>query len=375
MLTDKLSILALSAYHGGPRQTFLEGLLAHSRHRYTVLTLPPRTWHWRLKGSALHFAAETARLKRRQFDLILTDDLVDAARLRALLPADLRATPIVQYLHADALSLDLKTNPRDEPLALAQFFSILAAERALVASDFHRRELLADAKRLIATFPDAAPVDLLDRLEARVAVLPPAIDVEAIRSAPPRPKPPGAPVILWNHPWIDEQNPAAFFETLAHLEQEGAEFRLIIVGAAARKYPEPFNDARRRFARRLLRFGYLPGRDQYLAAIRAADIVVSTARREWFPLGVVEAAIAGAWPLVGCDLANPEVFADALSAHGYRNPVDLRRKLARLLSQADLRTAALATGTVLAQRYGWHAATPRFDAVFQDAVALNSRPA
>ena len=43
----------------------------------------------------------------------------------------------------------------------------------------------------------------------------------------------------------------------------------------------------------------------------AADVIVSTANHEFFGIGMVEAAAAGAFPLVPRSLAYPEVFGDA----------------------------------------------------------------
>ena len=375
MADAKLSILALSAYHGGVREAFLEGLAAYSRHEFAQLTLPPRTWPRRLKGSALWFADEIGRLRRPKLDLILADDLTDTSRLRALLPAALRGTPIVQYFHDDVLSADLRARPRDEPLAVSQLHSILTADLVLAASEHHRQAIVAGAKRLVRTFPDAVPAGLVETVEATVAVCPPGVDAKAIQSAEPRARPDGPPVVLWNHPWTDEQNPAMFFETLAHLEAEGIDFRLIAVGIAVRKYPEVFQEARRRLARHIVQFGYVPGREQYLANIRAADVVVSTARQEWFPLTVVEAVIAGAAPLVSRALANAEVFGDQLAGHSYRGPVDLRRTLARLLTEQRRRPPTGDMGRDLARRYGWPAVTEKLDRLFTKTASSGSQTA
>ena len=363
MSNGRLSILALSAYHGGPRQEFLESLAAHSRHDFAQMVLPPRTRHWRLRGSALHFASEIARLRRRKVDLVLATDLVDTARLRALLPGPMRALPIVQYFHDDLLSGNLKDRPRDEPLALAQLYSILASNLVLVASDYHRQALLAGARRMIDSFPDAVPAKLEAAVEKSVGVLPPGVDVQAIRNTAPghKRKPAGPPVILWNNPWAEDQDPQTFFETLYHLEAEGLDFRLIAVGATVRKYPEVFQEARKRLSRRILQFGYLPDRDRYLSNIRAANIVVSTARQEWFPLATVEAAIAGAYPLVGRRLANEEVFGDQFPSVSYRGPVDLRRRLAKLLAEPPPESATGPLRAALAGRYDWAEVAERFD--------------
>jgi glycosyltransferase involved in cell wall biosynthesis len=360
-----LSILVLSPYHGGPRRQFLDGLTAHSRHKLFALTLPPRTWPWRLRGSALHFAAEVGLLRRR-IDLLLTDDLVDTARLRALLPTAMRGIPMLQYFHDDVLSGDLRGNSRDEPLALTQFYSLLAGDRTLVASEHHRNCLLGGVERLVETFPDAAPSRLADAVRHKLLLLPPGVDVAAVRRTEPRQVPAGPPIILWNTPWSDAQNPRLFFETLYHLDEEGVPFRLIAVGAAVRKYPEVFQEARQRFASRILQFGYLPDRDKYLANIRAADVVVNTASQEWFPLATIEAVIAGACPVVSRQLAGPEVFGEALPSVGYRGAVDLRRRLARLLMRPAERVVGQQIAETLAPRYDWPQIAARFDQLAEE---------
>lgn len=369
MADAPLSILALSAYHGGPRATSVEEYAAHSGHRISQMTLPPRTWPWRLRGSALWFAHEIARLRRR-IDLVLASDLVDAARLRALLPPALRAVPIAQVFHDDVLSADLKARPRDEPLAVAQLYSLLTCELATVASDYHRGALLAGARRLVGTFPDAVPVGLVDRVERRLTVCPRGTDVEAIVAAEPRRIGEGPSVILWNHPWVEDQDPRTFFETLAHLDAEGAAFRVVVVGVAVRKYPEVFQQAQKQFSRHIVQFGFVPGREQYLSVLKTADVVVSTARREWFPIGVVEAVAAGAAPLVGRGLASAEVFGDALPSCSYRGPVDLRRKLARLLTDPDRRHAqARAAHEALLPRLGWRQRARALDDLLSTVAA------
>ena len=51
-----MRVLALNPYHGGSHRAFLDGWMANSRHRFTLLTLPAHHWKWRMRHAAVTFA-------------------------------------------------------------------------------------------------------------------------------------------------------------------------------------------------------------------------------------------------------------------------------------------------------------------------------
>ncbi len=51
-----MNILALEPYYGGSHQALLDGWIAHSRHHWTLLTLPPHKWKWRMRHAAVTLA-------------------------------------------------------------------------------------------------------------------------------------------------------------------------------------------------------------------------------------------------------------------------------------------------------------------------------
>ena len=59
-MSRKLSILGLEPYYGGSHRAFLDALVRHSRHDFTLMTLPARKWKWRMRGAAIWFARELA---------------------------------------------------------------------------------------------------------------------------------------------------------------------------------------------------------------------------------------------------------------------------------------------------------------------------
>ncbi|MHC4927823.1 MAG: tRNA-queuosine alpha-mannosyltransferase domain-containing protein, partial [Planctomycetota bacterium] len=43
------SILVLESYYGGSHKAFLDGWLGRSEHDFTLLSLPPNKWKWRMR--------------------------------------------------------------------------------------------------------------------------------------------------------------------------------------------------------------------------------------------------------------------------------------------------------------------------------------
>ncbi len=115
----------------------------------------------------------------------------------------------------------------------------------------------------------------------------------------------------------------------------------MILGQHFRYQPEIFARAREKLAPRILHFGYADSRDEYAALLQQGDVVVSTARHEFFGIAVLEAVRSGCRPLVPDRLSyrelfpveyryDPEPLADALKRVLKKQSVGQREKHARL---------------------------------------------
>ena len=51
-----MRILALEPYYGGSHRAFLDGWVQRSRHEWTLHTLPPNKWKWRMRHAAVTLA-------------------------------------------------------------------------------------------------------------------------------------------------------------------------------------------------------------------------------------------------------------------------------------------------------------------------------
>ncbi len=300
-MPQPLNILAVEPYFGGPHADFLEGLRAHSRHRWTLLTMPAKHWKWRMHGAAMHLAETSGSACRASsknntgpFDLIFASDFLNVAEFKALAPEAIGQLPVVTYFHENQLSYPLEPGQRrDLQYALINLSTHLASREVWFNSAFHRDAWHAALRAMLARMPDYVPEGLVDGLLSKSRVLPPGMNLEPFAAGRKRVRPPAAPLtILWNHRWEFDKNPETFFEVLFFLAQEDVPLRLAVVGEASRKWPPVFEKARKVLADRLVRFGYIPERAAYETLVCQADIVVSTAHHEFFGLPVVEAVAA-----------------------------------------------------------------------------------
>jgi glycosyltransferase involved in cell wall biosynthesis len=188
--------------------------------------------------------------------------------------------------------------------------------------------------------------------------------------------------ILWAARWEHDKNPEDFFRALEILRWRSVEFRLSVIGEQFRETPEIFMRARQEFADRIDRWGYQDSRAEYEAALAEADVFVSTARHEFFGLCAVEAALAGAIPLLPNRLAYPEIFglgqnedADRFFYDG--SPEALAERLADLAAfVAQGRSLVDQTGELgeRLRRFEWPNLVPALDEAVEKLVGNQARP-
>ena len=360
-----LNVLALEPYLGGSHRAFLQGLRRHSRHEVTVLGLPARKWKWRMRHAAVEFAR---RLRRRRTlpDLLLASDFLNVAEFAGLLPPPWQAVPRAVYFHENQLTYPVADeSQRDYHYAFTHLTSILACRAAYFNSRFHLEEFFSAMSALLRRMPDYVPLADLARARRRSRVLPLGCDLAPLLREPRRRD--GPATILWTHRWEADKDPETFLRAAAHLHRDGEEFRLILLGQHFDRARKTFEPLLRDLAPHILHAGYLPGRAAYRRMLSRADVVVSTARHEFFGVGVVEAAAAGCYPLLPARLAYPEILPARLHAeHLYRTPGQLLAKLRQAVRHVDRLRATDLRPTVA--RFDWSRMVHRYDRALERAA-------
>ncbi|NMC71563.1 MAG: DUF3524 domain-containing protein [Myxococcales bacterium] len=308
-------ILYVEPYEAGSHAAFTRTLTAGLAADWTVLTLPGRHWKWRMRGTAAWLARERSRELRGPFDAMLASAYLPLAELVGLAPS-LAAVPRLLYFHENQLAFPVRAEfagERDLHFGFTQLVSALAADVCAFNSAWNRDSFLGAARELLDRMPDAVPEGWVEAVAERSVVLPLPVELPDHAGAegaevPPGPERAAGPVVLWNHRWEHDKGPERFFEALFRLADRGVPFRAAVCGERFREAPAVFEEARARLGPRLLHWGWIPERRAYLDLLARAQIVVSTARHEFFGLSVLEATHLGARPLVPDGLCYPEIY-------------------------------------------------------------------
>jgi glycosyltransferase involved in cell wall biosynthesis len=323
-----------------------------------------------MHGAAITLARQVEGQPAPQ--VILATDMLDLASWRGLLCGAWREVPVVMYVHENQLTYPWspddpdRAQQRDRHYAFINYRSALAADAVWFNSAYHRTQFLAALRPFLQALPDHQESDLVDRIAAKSMVMPLGLELPA---ALPVPRPVNQPPrLLWNHRWEYDKAPEEFFRSMFAMAEAGWPFELLVLGESFGRKPPIFAEARARLAGRIRHWGYVPDREAYWQCLHQADLLLVTARHDFFGASTVEAIAAGAFPLLPRRLAYPEHLpADEAARHLYPAEGDLLAWLQRWLAAPQRPSSALAA---YAQRYAWPEVAPAYDAAL---AALSAR--
>jgi glycosyltransferase involved in cell wall biosynthesis len=336
-------ILLLSAYRADSHAYWVDWLARSlSGFDWQLRELPGRHFAWRIRSNPLSWLDQ---LPRAAPDLILATSMVDLATLKGLHPM-LADVPAVLYFHENQFAYPTRKQQLDsvEP-AMVQIYAGLAADRLLFNSAFNRDSYLTGAERLLAKMPDGVPAGIAERLERKAAVLP--VGIDPIAPAADRDR----RLIVWNHRWEYDKQPELFADAVLRLADAGVDFRLALLGKRPRQGHPALDSLRQRLPAHIVADGYLP-RDQYRSIVSRAGLVVSTAAHEFQGLSMLEAASAGAIPVVPDALCYPEQYPRAFRY----TPGDCRSLISLLserLSDSSIRPPDVSGFSTACMRSAW----------------------
>lgn len=311
-----MKILSLQPFFGGSHRNFSDGWVKYSRHDWTVLSLPARSWKWRMRHAPIEFARqfESLRSQGQSWDAIFTTDMLDVATFKGI--ADVDRTPLAVYFHENQFAYPVKDESRSVlHYAFTNFTTMVAADQVFFNSQFNMDTTLDGAEEVLKRFPDYQPLDRLVEIRKKSSVLYPGIEVPA---NPPEIRQRSAPIVItWAARWEHDKGPDRLEALLEKLVASSIDFRINIVGQSYRHRPEAFDRIQQRFEDRIDAWGY-QSRERYLEILGATDVILSTADHEFFGLSVVEAITLGALPLLPNQLAYPEVVGSISEGEAHR---------------------------------------------------------
>ena len=330
-----MRILLLSAYDAVSHRQWRKGLVtALSEHDWTVLTLPPRYFRWRIRGNSLIWGVGERTRLNQKYDCLVATAMVDLAALRGFVPA-LAHLPALLYFHENQFDYPLTeaAHAGIEP-QIVNLYSALAAQQMVFNSDYNRQTFLAGVTRLLRKMPDAVPNGIPEHLATKSSVLPVPLanDWFEFNSMDKL----DVLTIVWNHRWEYDKAPEIFFQALRLLLEKGVPFQVHVLGQAFRTVPPLFEEMREMLKNQLGQWGRVEDREAYRQLLRQSHVVVSTAKHDFQGLAILEGVAAGCIPVIPDRLAYPEWFSA-----DYRYSTDSRTDEQEARQLAD-RLAALA---------------------------------
>jgi len=298
-------VALVEPYLGGSHRAWVEGYTARSVHDVEVFGLPAIHWKWRMQGGHVTLAPRIAEAaERARFDGLLTTSMSNVPALLGLCRRSLGEVPVTLYVHENQLTFPLSEHDRvDLTYPMINWTSMVAADRVVFNSAYHRDEWFAALPGLLARFPDEKHGRFVEAVMKKTTVLPVGADLSAIDAVPRMGR--ERPLVLWNQRWEYDKGPDQFASAINTLVDDGVEFEVALAGERFVDEPPAFVALRDRLGDRLVHSGWAEP-DDYRLLLRRADVVVSTAHHEFYGVAVVEAIVAGAFPVLPNRLVYPE---------------------------------------------------------------------
>ncbi|XP_036830462.1 glycosyltransferase-like domain-containing protein 1 isoform X4 [Oncorhynchus mykiss] len=312
--------------------------------------------------------------------VLFASSVLNLSELVALRP-DLATLKKVLYFHENQLVYPVrKSQDRDFQYGYNQVLSCLVADVVAFNSSFNMESFLSSISSFMKMIPDHRPKDLDKLIRPKCRVLhfpiqfphvtsrpevllspveeekegllslssPPAAILDQREGtgqaeAPSHPREERGPGggkeegdgggeeshvrplhIVWPHRWEHDKDPELFFKMLLKLKERGLGFQLSVLGETFTDVPDIFAEARVDLNAHVLHWGFMPSKEDYLHVLCQADVVVSTAKHEFFGVAMLEAVHCGCYPLCPKALVYPEIFPEE---YLYSTPEQLYKKL------------------------------------------------
>ncbi len=363
-----MKFLYIEPFFGGSHRDFAEGLIEHSSHDIDLYTLPARFWKWRMRGAALYFAEKITSLA--DYDGLITTNLMSLSDLKMLWGA--ACPPALLYSHENQITYPLAAGEhRDFQFGFTDITTALAAEKILFNSSTHMNDFFEALPTFIRRMPEHKPMWVVETIKVKAAVLYPGCRF-AEQSKRRNDQSSLPPLIIWNHRWEFDKNPADFFNALAEVEKMGCNFRIALLGENFQKVPKDFITAKTHFKDKIIQYGYIKSKKDYLKLLSEGSIVISTSQNENFGISIIEAIRCGCIPLLPDRLAYPEILPKQFHKDFlYLNQRDLIEKLKFVIVNInDLQDKQIKLSKAM-ERFAWKNMIKKYDRALERLSTVN----
>lgn len=374
-----MNILAVEPYYSGSHKAFIRGLKEHSRHNIITINLSYKGWKWRMHGDSVALAGMVKEVEE-EIDLLFVSSMTNLPAFLALTNPRFSKVPKIMYMHENQFTQPIpEDEERDLTYCYINYLSMLAADRLIFSSHFHKDDFMRALPDFLENHPEDKHYNTLDKIASKSRVLYPGLNLKRFDDEPDTRESNDHPVIVWNQRWQFDRNPAMFFRVLNRLNDIDLEFDLILAGDTQHEKPEEFEKAWQRYGRNITHFGYVENKKNYSKLLHSGDIVVSTATYEFFCVAIMEAIYCGCHPLLPNRLHYPELIPKSLQKPLLHAPVlydtedDLFHYLKDLLTGE---TKPLPKGSLqgINNHLDWTNKIDEYDELFEEFRTMNIVP-
>ncbi|BBM83425.1 tRNA-queuosine alpha-mannosyltransferase domain-containing protein [Candidatus Uabimicrobium amorphum] len=348
-------LLFLEPFYGGSHKDFADGWIQHSRHQIDLVTLPARFWKWRLRMAALYFVDIVDDFHK--YDALICTSMMSISELK-----NHCQIPIFLYMHESQLSYPLpKSSKVDHHGIHIDFSNCLAADWLVFNSHTHMSTFIDHIDTYFARVPEYPPHWIKKIIMQKAQVLHPGCQLKNNAAFVHNKR----PMIIWNHRWEFDKNPEEFFRALSEIDGKGYAFDIVLLGECGQDVPKPFIKAKDKWGERVLHYGFVDNKNDYITWLQRADLVISTALQENFGISVVEAMYYGCFPLLPHRLSYPEVLPREYHKEClYKDFADLIAKMEKFLQIPERRKEYRQRISQSMAKHSWEKTVEKYDAIF-----------
>jgi glycosyltransferase involved in cell wall biosynthesis len=229
-------------------------------------------------------------------------------------------------------------------------------------SRYHRDEWFDALPAFLGRLPDHRHTGRIPEVADRSVVLPVGAELRALDAVP---RVEGTrPLVLWNQRWEYDKGPVEFAAAVERLLDDGLDVDVALAGERPGDDPPELRRLRATLGDRLVHDGHADV-DGYRRLLRRADVVVSTARHEFFGVAITEAIYAGAFPVLPHRLVYPErIPAEHHATCLFRTDGDLVDRLTWAVTHRRERERVVDALRPVMTRCDWSVVAPRYDRAF-----------
>ncbi len=377
-----MKITMVEPYFTGSHRAWAQGYAAHSMHDVEIISLPGRFWKWRMHGGAVTLAREFL-LRHMSPDLIVSSSMLDLSTFLSLTRRVTAGVPVAAYFHENQLAYPWQESDRDRRkgrdvhYGFINFITALTADRVFFNSHYNMESFLDELPRMLKHFPDYQELECVREIAEKSSCLYVGVDFSGFLPADApfgtHDKSSDVPVIVWNHRWEYDKNPAEFFDALLSLACKGLDFRVILLGESFRQKPQEFLHAISRLGSRVLHAGFVKDRAEYIYWLQRANLLPVTSLHDFFGISVCEAIYSGCLPILPQRLAYTELVPPMFHQMVfYKDRKQFREMLeAEVRDWRKNRERRAQIVTCLQQvvsRFSWEQMAPEYDRTFASII-------